>query len=100
VDVLASGTEASISACRHVPVRAINEPSGAMIALTPVVDATTTDRSYSIARQQVGPGRHLGGNQPVESDLVADHVAQSDLAQVEDDRAVARREVVRLQRRE
>jgi hypothetical protein len=45
-----NGTRAPSSARRQVPMRAIRDPSGEMIALSPVVDAYTTARSLSIAR--------------------------------------------------
>lgn len=46
---LTSGTRASSTAGRQVPLCASRLPSGAMIALTPVVEATTTARPDSTA---------------------------------------------------
>jgi hypothetical protein len=45
-----SGTRASSTAWRQVPLWVISRPSGATMALTPVVEATTTARSASMAR--------------------------------------------------
>ena len=47
---LTSGTRASRMACCHTPPCAIRLPSGAMIVLSPVVEAYTTARSDSTAR--------------------------------------------------
>ena len=95
-----------------MPLCAISAPSGAMIELSPVVEAYTTRavaldgpdpghrrlllglaelpvdlevRVVGLHREQVGPGRDLGPHQVVEAHLVADHVAQPDLPDVEHD---------------
>src|SRR5271167_2506759 len=57
-------------------------------------------RVVGLHREQVRPGRDLGPHHVVEAHLVADHVAELDLPDVEDDGRMARGEVGRLQRRE
>ena len=58
---------------------------------SPVWPSTSNVGVVGLHRQQVRARRHLGADQAVEADLVADHVAEPDPADVEHHRPVARR---------